>query len=760
MAEKNAAASKIAAILSGGEARREMVGKTPLYRFTSGGAEWTVLGLRGHIVEWDYPKKLSSWSKVDPKDLVWAEPEKKNTQKGIVEALRSAARGADDFVVATDYDREGELIGLEALDIIREVNPDAPIRRARFSALTAEEVTDAFARTSDLDRPLARSAESRQLIDLAWGATLTRLVSRAARQRWRDYLSIGRVQSPTLALIVEREAEIEAFEPEPFWDLRATFEKGDAFVGEHGHGRFWNQEEAEALYQRLEGALEATVREYATSRKQDRPPAPFNTTAFIAQATRLGLSAYRAMSVAEDLYNAGFISYPRTDNTVYPKSLPLSEILHRLEGSGLGEEVARLRQERRPAPTRGKKEATDHPPIHPVEAASRGKLKGDRWKVYELVVRRFLATLAPDALVESSKATLEVRQEAFRASGQRLLKPGWRAYYPYRPLKEQPLPPLEEGEKVAVLEVELAEGETKPPARFSQGRLIQEMEKQGLGTKSTRHETIQKLYNRRYVHGDPLQPTPSGRSLIGALQDHAKEITEAKMTALLEEEMGAIAEGAKDLEEVVKESREMLEDSVATLQRHEKEIGKQIQEALQEQRVMGTCPECGSRLIIRRSRKGGRPFVGCEGYPECTVTYGLPNRGHVEPAGKTCEACGVPMARVTFGRRFEDRCINDACEVFLAQHRVGACPSCGKDLLIRTSRNRKRFVGCSGYPECEVTYPLPQRGRIEPLGVTCETCGSPRIKVLSGRRPWTTCIDMECPTNVRKKGRAKASGGG
>ncbi len=232
------------------------------------------------------------------------------------------------------------------------------------------------------------------------------------------------------------------------------------------------------------------------------------------------------------------------------------------------------------------------------------------------------------------------------------------------------------------------------------------------------------------------------------------------MTALLEEEMGAIAKGEKELEDVVKESRELLEDSVVTLQKHEKEIGRQIQEALREQRVMGTCPECGSRLIIRRSRKGGRPFVGCEGYPDCTVTYGLPNRGQVGPAGKACEACGVPMARVTFGKRSEERCINDTCEVFLAQHRVGACPSCGKDLLIRTSRNRKQFVGCSGYPECDETYPLPQRGRIEPLGTNCETCGSPEIKVFSGRRPWTTCLNMECPSKERKKGRTARTSAG
>ncbi len=758
IAEKNAAAAKIAGILSDGKSEKEMVGKIPRHVFSADGTDWTVLGLRGHIIEWDYPKHLASWEKIDPKDLVWAEPEKRVTESEIVKVLKSAAKDADEVIVATDYDREGELIGLEAVEIIREVTPEIRVRRARFSALTVDEVTQAFANTTELDHSLARSAESRQFIDLAWGATLTRLVSKAAKQVWKDYLSVGRVQSPTLALIVEREEEIEAFTPQPFWDLRATFEKDEPFEGVHEHGRFWDKEEAQALFQRLEGAGEATVTHFSSARKRDSPPAPFNTTAFLAQATRLGMSAYRAMRVAEDLYNMGLISYPRTDNTVYPKSLPLTHLLERLELSSFGEEVARLSGERRSTPTRGKRQATDHPPIHPVDAATRNQLRGDRWKVYELVVRRFLATLAPDATVETTKATLEIRGQAFKSSGQKLVKAGWRGYYPYASLREQPLPGLVEGETIQVLKVDLVEGETKPPSRYAQGGLIQQMEKLGLGTKSTRHETIQKLYDRRYIQGDPMQPMPKGRSLIAALKDHVRQITESEMTALLEGDMQAIARGEKGLEEVVKESREMLEDSVVALQKHEEEVGAQLYEAFREQRVLGTCLECGNRLMIRRSRRGNL-FVGCEGYPACEVTYPLPSRGHLEPAGGTCETCGVPVIRVTFGRHSEDRCINTQCEVFLAQNRVGACPSCGKDLLIRHSRNHKRFVGCSGYPDCTTTYPLPQRGRLQPLGTTCETCGAPMIKVLSGRRPWTTCINMECPTKERRGSRAQASKG-
>ncbi len=759
VAEKNIAARKIAGILSGGDSRRETLGKVPTYHFEKDGDEWAVMGLKGHIVEWDYPRRLRSWSRIDPQELIQSKPIKKTTERGIMSALQVLAYGVEEVIVATDFDREGELIGVEALEIIREVSPDVPVRRARFSALTAPEVLQAFEELEELNHNLARSAEARMFVDLAWGATLTRVVSTAAKQLWNDYLSIGRVQSPTLALIVAREEEVASFVPEKFWKIRATFEKTDeSFVGDHKKRRFWDQVEAETVMQRLEGADEATLTEFEVGRKTERPPAPFNTTSFLGQASQMGMTAFRAMRVAEDLYNKGYISYPRTDNTVYPRSLPLRTILGELGSSSLAEETNWVSKNRRRTPTRGKKETTDHPPIHPVAAATRSKLRGDNWKIYELIVRRFLATLSPDSILQTKKATLEVGGETFVARGLTSVQRGWRYPYPYSPVKEVILPDLAQGDRVRVLQVEMAEGETQPPARYTQGRLIQKMEGEGLGTKATRHETIQKLYNRRYIQGEPIQPTPSGKTLITALQDHVPPITQSEMTALLEEDMDRVARGEKTTEEVVSESKEMLSEAVHNLQSHEEEIGQEIQQALREQRTLGTCLECGSHLVIKRSR-WGNTFVGCEGYPKCKVTFNLPKRGAVEPSGTVCEVCGVPTVRVTSRRKVEEKCINEECEIFLTENRIGICPSCGGNLLQRSARGGKRFVGCTGYPDCSVTYPLPQRGLVTPLPEACETCGSPRVRIYAGRRPWTTCINFDCPTNEKAKARAQVARG-
>ncbi len=214
--EKFNASIRIATILSGGKSKRSYVEGTPVFEFTQGEDRVQVVGLRGHIINLDYPDALNDWARVDLKELVWAEPQKVVTAGKIGAALKVLAAQADEVVIATDFDREGELIGVEALGLIREARPEIRVRRARFSALTKWDIEDAFANLVDVDYPLASSAESRQSVDLAWGAVLTRFVSIASKQLGRDFLSVGRVQSPTLALIVDREREIENFVPQDF----------------------------------------------------------------------------------------------------------------------------------------------------------------------------------------------------------------------------------------------------------------------------------------------------------------------------------------------------------------------------------------------------------------------------------------------------------------------------------------------------------------------------------------------------------------
>ncbi|MCG7844106.1 MAG: DNA topoisomerase I, partial [Methanomassiliicoccales archaeon] len=649
----------------------------------------------------------------------------------------------------------GELIGLETVTLMEK--PPRSVKRARFSALTKYEIERAFNELTDPDHRLAESAETRQVIDLAWGAVLTRFISLASGQMGNNFLSVGRVQSPTLTLIVDRHRVIVEFVPEAYWTVAAKMLKDLEFFGDHTANPFKDEKLAEASRNKADCGS-GTVVTMERKEKDEYPPAPFNTTTMLSEANKLGLSPSMAMKVAEDLYTAGYISYPRTDNTVYPRSLGLRNILDKLKKSDLGKEADEILSQEQIRPSRGRVETTDHPPIYPTEAATKKELKGAKWTLYELVTRRFLATLAPSAHSESAKCELDLNGEPFRADGYRLLSLGWRKYYPYWRVTEVLLPDLKQGDTVEVKEVRCERKETRPPSRYSQGTLLQEMEKLGLGTKSTRHDIIQKLYDRKYVNGNDLIPTLSGVAVVNALEKHAKIVTESRMTAQLEKDMDSIANGESTLADVVQESQAMLHDIVEVMTKYRKEIGDEIRDAMQEQRYIGACPKCGKDLRIVRSRKGSE-FIGCSGYPECDVTYPKPGGALVQPSEDKCEVCKLPMVKVIRrGSPVKMQCIDPDCASNQGKDSVGDCPVCGKELRILWSRAGKRFIGCSGYPDCKRTYPLPQYGMLEFLGEKCPECGAPVLRV-KGRGGWQFCANMDCPTSKKAKASKTADGG-
>ena len=660
--EKNIAASRIASILSKGSFKRKNISSVPVYEFDYDNDRWRVVGLRGHIIKVDYPVSFNAWKKIDPKDLISVEPEKKITEKRIASALKTLVDENPFIIVATDFDREGELIGVEVLNLLRTYTSDFPgIKRARFSAFTGFEIHDAFSKLAEVDYDLSSAGESRQIIDLIWGAVLTRFISLTSNKVGRDFLSIGRVQSPTLALLVEREKEISSFVPKPYWKIYARLKKNISFDAVHQHGQFWEKEEVDKIFNHIKDATEARVLEVKKETKKELPPPPFSTTTFLQAASQQRISAAQAMKLAEELYMSGLISYPRTDNTVYPRSLNIKNILQKLKNSSFSKEVEEVLTNGRSYPTRGKKQTTDHPPIHPVNAP-KSELTGSKKKIYEIIVRRFLATLAKDAVAETIDATFDIKKEIFESHGYRLIEPNWKAIYPYFNKKDTPIPEMVSAEDIKISKISVKEDTTKPPSRYSQGSLIATMEQLSLGTKSTRHEIIQKLYQRKYISLSPLAPTPLAIAVIDAMGDC--QVVKPKMTARLEADMDLIAEGKKTLEETVRESRELLKKAVTELEKRKEQINSTINEAHREQNY------------------------------------------------------------------------------------IGKCPKCGKDLVIKISRNRKRFVACSGFPECKNTYPLPQKGLIIKTDKICKTCQTPVLRIKSkGKRPWEMCLDPNCSTH-------------
>ena len=755
VAEKFNTALRIAIVLSDGRMKRSRLEGTNVFRFDRPDGHYAVVGLRGHIVELDYPKELAEWTLTGLPKLLETRPLKRVTETGIVAALQSIVREFDRVIIATDFDREGELIGLECLELLQRVHPGIEVKRARYSALTREAIETSFAHLEEVDRALAEAAESRQEIDLVWGALLTRYLSLTAQQRGNSFLSVGRVQTPTLALLVERDQAIKEFVSTPFWEIVATGEKGgEEFRLHHHHGIFEKKADADRVFHLVAHAKTGVVREFTEEETRRRPPIPFSTTLFVAEATRLGLGAARAMRIAEDLYTQGLISYPRTDNTVYPRGLGLRTLVEKFREGPFGEAAQFVLQQPSFRPTRGRTETTDHPPIYPTGVVDPKKLRPDSAAVYELVVRRFLATLAPDALGIGRSAAVEIHGERFEGKGQFLTDPGWYRIYPYSQPDQVPMPRLVVGETVAIPKVELVEDQTRPPRRYSQGSLIQEMERLGLGTKSTRHDVLQKLFDRHYVNQRQLEPTSTGIAVTEALKAHAPVITRPEMTHRLEEDMELVAESKKPKSEVLEESREMLREAYALLSANTDGVKETLTGALDRQHFVGPCVKCGGALRLARSPRGSR-WIQCVNNPAtCTVTYALPSAGFIEPAPEfLCGTCKVPRVKITFrGVRPDLYCVNPECPEHHKAFRIGVCPSCGSPLHIRYSFAGKRFVGCSGYPTCRVTYPLPQRGKLEKDQPPCPVCRAPVVTAIeAGRPPWTLCINPACPTRSKEK---------
>jgi len=697
--EKNNSAKKIAEIL-GGSPGSDKSYKVPFYTWSDEDGEHMSIGLKGHVLGPSFPEGYSNWQKTDLHDLIDAELISEPTDKNVVKAIRKVAEDADELVIATDFDREGELIGLEALREILEANPELGsregtedgtlrIKRARYSALTREEIEGAFTDLDELSYPLANAGAARQDIDLLWGATLTRAVSLATRRFGSNFLSVGRVQSPTLGLIVEREMERRAHVAEPFWELLAKFEHPDgSFEAHHETDKFWDRAEAGKALAGTSGPGKVAA---VTARKSTRkPPAPYNTTAFTTDASsRLGITPASAMRIAEDLYMDGFISYPRTDNTVYPPSLPTRELVASLvrikefsAASGLLDGDL--------TPTRGKKETTDHPPIYPTQAVHPGALEGPKRRVYELVVRRFLATFSPPMVTESTRADIEAGSETYFVRGSVVVDPGYAGIYTYARSADDEIPKLEEGQELTLDgDPWLLDKETQPPPRISQGKLIEMMEERGLGTKATRADIIQKLYDRGYVYANPPVPSETGIAMYDAFKKYVPRMATPEMTAQLEAEMDRIAAGEAQKTEVVGESRDLLHRTWDEIEGSREDLAKVVWAGMDQDRILGPCKVC-------------------------------------EEAGRTKEDGSPNMLRI-----------------------------------IRAKKSGKRFVGCSGWSadggsdSCDQTFPLPQRGDVFKLEDRCSVCGqTPRLKVVPFRgRPWNLCLNDDCESMQEMKRR-------
>jgi len=660
--EKPKVAEKIAYAIGRGKADRKSANGVPYYEVERDGDVIVVVSAVGHL----YTLRQAEGSGGYPVyNIEWApssEVEKEaDYTKKYVDAIKKLAPGADEYICACDYDIEGSLIGYNAMRFACGTEVGS---RMKFSALTPEDLETAYLERGKLDVENALAGEARHMLDWFYGINLSRALMasiRSAGASYKQTMSIGRVQGPALAILAKKEKEISAFASKPYFELwcKAKDTRFDSVKG-----RYEKREDAAAALDA--SAAQGIVEKVERKDWLQAPPPPFDLTSLQVEAHRaLGIAPARTLELAQTLYEASMISYPRTSSQKLPAKLNLKKIVEALSKNPAYEKIAKAQiADGRFIPAEGKKEDPAHPAIHPT--GQRGQVGEKETRLYDLIVKRFLSCFGKPAKRETLKVSLLSGAERYAASGSRTVEMGWfDAYAPYVKMDEITLPAFAEGEKVAVSGFKIDEKKTQPPRRYTAASIISELEKMNLGTKATRAAVIETLFKRGYLEGESIRATPFGLAVYDLLAKVAPEIMDEELTKSIEEEMEKIADGENE-KKAIENGKKVLDAILKKFAGNEKDIGFGLLSGLRQKdfadSMLGKCVKCGGDLRAIRSRMG-KQFVGCSGYPECKATYPLPQEAKIMPLGKACEKCGTPLVRVIRkAKKPFEMCIDPLCE--------------------------------------------------------------------------------------------------
>ncbi len=672
ISEKPKSAQKIAMALADGKPLKKANAGVSYYLVTHGNKDIVVASTVGHIFglaqkmiegkkKWDYPVFDVEWK---PSNEIRTSSE--HTKK-YIDTIKKLSKHAKEFTIATDYDIEGEVIGLNA---IRFACGKKDAARMKFSTLTKPDLVKAYEKKSKtLDWSQAEAGLARHEMDYYYGINLSRGLIHAIKAAGSfKILSSGRVQGPALKILVDKEKEIKAFIPVPYWQIQLLGNSKEGKIEAwHQKDKFWKKDEAEAVLKKTNGQ-EAVVDDVKREQFEQKPPHPFDLTSLQTEAYRaFGISPKETLDIGQFLYTDGLISYPRTSSQKLPEALGLRNIMTEISKNPVYRELcAKLLKKPELKPHEGDKSDPAHPAIYPtgIQAV---KLTDRKLKVYDLIVRRFLATFAESAARETMTITINVNSEFFIAKGTRTVKAGWHTYYKYIPFKDEELPDVKKDENISVEEIKIHDKETQPPRRYTPASIIRELEKRNLGTKATRANIIETLFSRHYVHGDnSIQVTELGIRTTEILEKYSPGILDEELTRHFETEMDEIREGTKDREQVLSEARVVLEKILLDFKKKEKAIGTELLESLQATRdeisIVGKCPNCPEGMLRIIASRAGSRFVACNAYPNCKTTFSLPQQALVKPTNNLCKACNYPVVLVIRkGRRPWNMCINSQC---------------------------------------------------------------------------------------------------
>ncbi len=666
------------------------------------GPQYNVQASVGHVC--DLPARTLG---VDESNDFAPQYEIIEAKKKVVSALRQAAAAADTVYLAPDPDREGEAIAWHVAQLIRDKAKD--IKRIEFNEITARAVKEALAHPRELNENLFDAQQARRVLDRLVGYKISPLLWKTVKRG----ISAGRVQSVALRLIVDREAERERFTPEEYWVFKALLEADEppAFSVELAKidgkkAAIANAEQAKALEDALAG--QAFTVDSVETKERDRAPQPPFITSSLQQAAnqRLSYTAKRTMGIAQRLYEGveigergltALITYMRTDSTRISDEARAAAEKYIAEAYG---------SEYLPGKTRVYKvrgSAQDaHEAIRPVDVSItpdevKPFLPAEQYNLYRMIWTRFVASQMASARVEDTVVLAACRHTLWRARGERVIFPGFLHVMPQGKSDKEdtaPLPPLKAGRPLTLRRMDKEQKFTQPPARYSEASLVRELEEKGIGRPSTYAAIISTLQDREYVQltDKRFVPTDLGRVVCAQLVENFGKLMDVGFTAGMEEDLDKVAAGGENWVDLM---RHFADDFNPTLLAAAKNM-KSLKQGLE---CNLPCPKCGKPLMIKFGKAGS--FLACSGYPDCRYTSNF--------------------------TRTEDGRI-EAVEREKPQYeKVGQCPKCGRDLVIKRSHTGSRFIACTGYPECDHAAPFS-------TGVLCPQCGKGSLVEKSSRR--------------------------
>jgi len=592
-----------------------------------------------------------------------------------ISVLSKLAENATEFVDACDYDTEGSIIGYSILKYACNAK-EKVAKRMKYSTLTREELKESFINLlPQLDFELVEAGMVRHEIDWLFGINISRALNVAVKNSSGIYttLSTGRVQGPILKYLELREKNIRVFVPTPFWSVTAKISiENHIFDLKYEKKVLKTKSEAEDIIAACK-VREGKISKIDVEEFQQIPSAPFNLGTLQSEAYNLfKYTPIQTAKIAQRLYISALISYPRTSSQKLPPAIGYQAILKKLSRSTSYKKLTqKLLAQATLKPKEGTKIDPAHPAIYPTGNLPKKALDTTEKNIFDLIVRRFLAVFGEPALKQSIKISIDINHNLFFIIGYRTLKEGWIEYYkPYIRSKDVSFPPLSEDKKVTVKKVILENNFTKPPLRYTPQSLLKKMEKEKIGTKTTRALTIQTLGTRKYLEGEQnLTITDLGFEVAEVLRNYCPIIVSSQMTTTLEEKMEQIQLKQTTKQNVLTDAIKVLKNITLTLKNNQSAIGTQLGQKIKQlqldKRTIGNCPTCQTgKLVIIRSKKTSKRFVGCTNFFEsaCNTSFPLPQTGIIKPLITPCKFCGYPIIKVSTNPKYSrSLCLNTNC---------------------------------------------------------------------------------------------------